>query len=124
MFRVHAARASSLTRSKKAAGTTGTLPVGLATSTALGVLDVHQNNLTDLPSEWVLGFAGATNTTFQQIHIEENSLAVHSRPCRKMNTNLVCRYVWVLGAVVGTNAPPLLTALEGHRSYTGVRRLI
>lgn len=58
------------------ANVAGTLPTGLATSTNVAVLDVHQNNLTGLPDEWLQGFTGAADTSFQQIYLQDNQLEV------------------------------------------------
>lgn len=52
----------------------GTLPSPVATSLSVTYLDVSNNGLTALPTEWSQGFSGAPNTTFQQLYIENNSL--------------------------------------------------
>ena len=54
----------------------GTLPSPLATSVSATYLDVSDNQLTGLPSEWSTGFANATESSFVRIYLQQNQIQV------------------------------------------------
>ena len=54
----------------------GTLPSPLATSISATYLDVSDNQLTGLPSEWSAGFANATKSRFVRIYLQQNQIQV------------------------------------------------
>lgn len=53
---------------------TGMLPSPLATSISATYLDVSDNQLTGLPSEWSTGFANATESSFVRIYLQQNQI--------------------------------------------------
>ena len=55
----------------------GTLPSPLATSISATYLDVSDNQLTGLPSEWSAGFANASESSFLRIYLQQNQIQVH-----------------------------------------------